>query len=483
MAYPPPSVPTVAIIGGGFTGAAVAYHLARLADERSRIVVFEPRAEIGLGVAYSTQDPVHRINVPAARMTLLPDDEEHFARWLASNDALDGDPHATLANGQSYPARRLFGRYVSEELHPLLASGRIQHHRARIASVVQDGGGWALTTEAGRAFTADIIVIATSHPPPVPPALLAKAFEGEPKFIADPWRSEALAPIATDDRVLVVGTGLTMADAIATLDARGHRGPITAISRRGQRSRSHAPTHVEPFGDFATRPSRTARDLLRRVRATARADGPWQGLFDRLRVQGPDIWRALPLIERRRLIRHLRPFWDTHRFRIAPQIGAILDRRIAQGTLVIQAASVRRAEVRSGRFVVTVEIRSGPGKSGQTPSDRLRTLTFDAVIATTGPGHGSILDSQPFLADLLACGSLVPDPTGLGIAVDEASRLIGTHGPNSRAFVAGPLARGTFGELMGLPEVTNHAIFVATNIAGLLAECCAQAKPALSEAP
>jgi len=463
MPHTLPTVPTVAIIGGGFTGAAVAYHLARLADEPVRILVFEPRAEIGLGVAYSTPDPVHRINVSAARMTLLPDDEDHFVRWLAAHGELDGDPDATLENGQSYPARRLFGRYVSEQLRPLLASGQVEHHPARIISVASEGSGWLLATDSGESFAANIVVIATSHPPPVPPAILAQAFGGEPKFIADPWATAALAPIGRDDRVLVVGTGLTMADTVATLDARGHRGPITAISRRGQRSHSHAATHVEPFGDFVTRPSRTALDLLRRVRVTARAGRPWQGLFDRLRVQGPDIWKALPLVERRRLVRHLRPFWDTHRFRMAPQIGAILDRRIADGTLTIQAASIRQAEMRSGRFAVTLQ-----GCLGQNRAGTLGTQTFDAVIATTGPGHGSILKSQPFLAELRASGSIVPDPTGLGIAVDEASRLIGTHGPSPRAFVAGPLARGAFGELMGLPEVTNHALSVATTVSGLL---------------
>jgi len=458
MPFTLPTVPTVAIIGGGFTGAAVAYHLARLTGEPLRIVVFEPRAEIGLGLAYSTQDPAHRINVPAARMSLLPGDEGHFVRWLAAHDALDGDPVATLANGQSYPARRLFGRYVSEQLRPMLADGRIEHHRARIASVANEADRWALTGDTGETLAADVIVIATSHPPPAPPAILSAAFEGEGRFIADPWADGALASIARDDRVLVVGTGLTMADVIATLDARGHRGAITAISRRGQRSHSHALGHVEPFGDFATQPSRTALDLLRRVRAAVQKGGPWQGLFDRLRVQAPQIWRALPLAERRRLIRHLRPFWDTHRFRIAPQVGAVLDRRIAAGTLSIRAATIGGARMQGAQCAVTLKDR---GRA-------TRTEIFDAVIATTGPGHGNVLASQGFLATLVTSGLLVPDPTNLGVAVDDESHMIGRDGPNPRAFVAGPLARGTFGELMGLPEVTNHAVFVAKSVIAVI---------------
>ncbi|MBB2200937.1 FAD/NAD(P)-binding protein [Gluconacetobacter tumulisoli] len=456
----------VAIIGGGFTGAAVAYHLTGAGTGTGTVaapvVVFEPRPTLGAGVAYGAQDPNHRINVPAARMSLSTDEPDDFRAWLERDGVLEGDPEARLPNGAVYPARSVFGRYIAARLAPRLAEGRVEHRRARVTAVRPDeAGGWRIDTDDGRRTSADIVVIATSHPPPAPPACLADlAVEakasGGTMFIADPWAVGALDAIGTDDRVLIVGTGLSMADVVSTLDAAGHRGPITALSRRGQRSHGDLSDNATAWGDFSTGAEGSARGLLRRVRRTLRdnPDQPWQTIFNALRRQAGPIWAALNPAEQRRLVRHLRPFWDVRRFRIAPQAERVLDRRIAAGMLRIEAGRLTGAARRAGSFDVAIRPRG----------EAERRMTVDAIVTTTGPDHARILSSQPFLADLARQGYLERDPAGLGLHTDRAGHAVSSGRAHPTLLVAGPLSRGTFGELMGLPEVTVNAQMVAATI-------------------
>jgi uncharacterized NAD(P)/FAD-binding protein YdhS len=72
---------TVAIIGGGFTGAVLAAQLLDESDDIS-VVVIEKGANLGRGVAYGTPHSEHLLNVPANNMSAYSDDPEHFLRWL-----------------------------------------------------------------------------------------------------------------------------------------------------------------------------------------------------------------------------------------------------------------------------------------------------------------------------------------------------------------------------------------------------------------
>ncbi len=456
----------IAIIGGGCTGAATAVHLLRRLgpETRADITIYEPRETLGTGLAYSTSEPVHRINVPAEKMSLYPDEPTSFVSWLERTHALDEDPQAFAPDGQPYPRRAAFGAYVASEIAPYLAEGTVHHVRAAVERIEKDGAHWRIiAAQHGEGeiapAEADLVVLAVSHPPPATPRTL-QGVANHPGLIADATLPDALNAVQPDDRILIVGNGLTAADVIAALETRGHKGAIVSISRRGLRSRGHADKPQEPFGDFITHPPKHASELLHRVRATIReanAQGiSWHAVLDALRIQGQELWRTLPLAEKRRLVRLARPYWDVHRFRIAPQVEAVLDKAVADGRLRILAASLKDARAEGDTLAVTLRHRG---------SHALETLIFDWVVVTTGPAHGGILESQPCLKSLADAGLIGLCATGLGIACDASARAISKDGASTPSLlIAGPLARGTFGELMGLPQVTEHAVFIAQEI-------------------
>jgi len=457
--------PVVAIIGGGVSGAAVAYHLVkRFGRNLPKIIVFEPRAEIGRGLAYDTEDGAYRINVPAARMSLQPSDLGEFQAWIQAHDALRDDPDAAQADGRVFPRRRVFGDYVHWLLKPLLTSGAIIHCRAAVTNVERYGSKWLIFDDQGKCTDANIVVIATTHPPPAAPAQLATPLADHPRYIADTTRPSALDVIQRQDRVLILGNGLTAADVIASLSKRGHQGAVTAISRRGLRSRGHATTAQDPYGDFITDPATTASSLLRKIRQTIDEAGgqalTWHAVIDQLRAQGHELWRALSTVERQRVVRHLRPYWDAHRFRLAPQVEAVLNAATHEGRLEMFAASVVDARV------VGEEIHCHLQRRHARETFRQR---FDALVVATGPAHGGILDSQPWLKGLAEKGYLKIDPTGLGLACNWSSEALGFEGQvMPTLLISGPLARGTFGELMGLPQIIGQAVQIANEIAGKL---------------
>ncbi|MFD1333072.1 hypothetical protein ACFQ4O_13790, partial [Methylopila musalis] len=182
---------------------------------------------------------------------------------------------------------------------------------------------------------------------------------------------------------------------------------------------------------------------------------PWQRVLDAVRTQGPAIWAALPVSERRRVVRRLRPFWDVHRFRVAPQVEAAITRGAVSGKVRIFKAEPVKVE--AGETGVAVTLRLGP--------DRFEVVTVDAVVLATGPAHRSLLEADAFARGLAELGLITLDEVGLGLAADPRSRAIGADGASDRPlWIAGPLARAAFGELMGLPEVSRHGEFVAREV-------------------
>ena len=453
----------IVIIGGGFAGAACAFHLLRDHPGLAcALTIVEPRAQLGAGLAYSSPAPEHRTNVAASRMTLVPEEPAHFHDWVLASGEPGRDPGSAMADGRLYPARAVFGRYVGAQLAALVAARPgvvFRHVRERAERVVGDGGGFAVTLEGGEVLRADAVVLAVSHSAPELPA----ALRGCEAVLPDPWDVAALDGVAAGARVLIVGTGLTACDVAARLLAQGRAGPITMLSRHGLLPRARTLLAVVAEGDFTTRPETTAVGLLRRVRramAAALAAGrPWENVVDALRQQSWAAWGALDWGQRRALLRHLRTWWDVHRYQSAPQIDVALADARAAGRLKVRAGRVLGVADTAAGAAVRVQPRGGAGET---------VLVADAIVNCTGPGHRGVVAGHTVLRGLAEAGGLMADPAALGIWVDGEGRVLRQDGTAWRnLFVAGPLARGTFGELMGLPQVNLQPRDVAARLAAL----------------
>lgn len=96
---------TVAFAGGGASGTLTAAALTKR-TEAARVVIVDPSAQLGRGVAYATDCPRHVLNVPAGKMSAVPAEPDHFVRWLVAN--------AKGPYGQaSFVPRSAYGDYLS----------------------------------------------------------------------------------------------------------------------------------------------------------------------------------------------------------------------------------------------------------------------------------------------------------------------------------------------------------------------------------
>ena len=145
-----------------------------------------------------------------------------------------------------------------------------------------------------------------------------------------PWVEPTGGGAPSEANLLILGTGLTMVDTALALEEQNHTGRIVALSRRGLLP--HAHQQVEALRIDASRApfDRALSALLRWLRATVREaktrGEDWRSVVDGLRPHTQAIWRAMTPSRRERFLEHARPWWDTHRHRMAPDVAA----RIAQ---------------------------------------------------------------------------------------------------------------------------------------------------------
>ena len=425
----------VAIVGGGASGTILAAQLAR---RGIRSILIDGSGRMGRGVAYSTTEPAHLLNVRAEGMSAVAGEPDHFAQAF---EAEGGDR-------RGFAQRRFFARYLSDILDEAVAGGCAQPVEATAVGATRADSGWRLDFDDGSSADADALVLAVGNQEPEP--LRAFASVGG-RFVRNPWGGDARAAVAelaeTGEAALLVGTGLTMVDLVLSLDAAGHRGRIVALSRRGLIPRSHADFDPAPV-ELDDVPSGNVRALWRWLRRRSAEIG-WRAAVDSLRPHSHPLWQALTADQQHRFLRHARPWWDVHRHRIAPEVGATIARLVGEGRLEIVAGRIVAARETDGGIEVEYRRRR---------SAALQYETFAYAFNCTGPLHSMERTRDPLLRSLLDAGNVRPDHLGIGLEIDGTCRA-GEH-----LWAMGPLTKGRYWEIIAVPDIREQAAEVAADI-------------------
>lgn len=449
---------TIAIIGGGFSGAMVAAHLLRSATQPLTLFLIERQSTVGQGIAYSTPFDCHLLNVPAGKMSAFAQEPTHFLEWLHHH------PWGMAAgvDATTFVPRRLFGEYIQAVLADAEAEAssgvclkrlndeaiacELENHRCKIRLL------------SGTRLNVDRVVLALGTFPPGNPAVTNPLFYQSDRYIQSPWAALArLQKVDPNESILLIGSGLTMLDLVVALHQQGHQGPIQVVSRRGLLPQAHQAAQVY---SMASQPRpKTMRALVRWVRQlteAAVAEGyDWRSVVDALRPEIQTLWQALSITEQRRFLRHVQPYWEVHRHRVAPAIAQVATQLLNSQQLQVHAGRIQEYCEDAGGVTVLLRRRG---------SRELTSVRAGLVVNCTGPTCDYHKSHHPLILGLLGSGLGRSHPLNLGLDVSETGALITAEGQSQHFYTLGSVQKGRLWETTAVPEIRQQAQALAQTL-------------------
>ena len=438
----------ITVIGGGASGTLLAINLLKYeGHSRLEINLVEKRSTIGRGVAFSTEQDVHLLNVPAAKMGAFADDVEHFHRWL--------EEKGRSFEPNSFVPRRVFGEYLRDCLENASQSKasnvtlNIFDDEAVDVSFEDDKAQVLL--KSGDVLYSEKVALAFGNFLPPHPSVADQSFTRSPNYFQDPWNPEVFKSIKPDESIFIIGTGLSMVDVTMQLNKLGHRGTITGISTRGLLPAVHKLGFTYPaFHDEVKNISRIT-DLLKIVRRhseKASSNGSnWRAVIDSLRPVTQQIWLNLPLAEKKYFMQHLSRYWNVARHRMPPEAAVVLDELRGIGQLQILKGRLEKITANGAHF--EIEYRTIGSE---------QHATADVIVNCIGSESKFDQLDSTLVHNLIDAGRIRCDELSFGLDATPAGELIGSDGETGEVlYTLGTALKGILWESTAIPEIRTQA--------------------------
>lgn len=423
----------IAVIGAGFSGTMV---VRQLMDQgfNGIIELFQSNQSIGLGPAYSEQNPELLLNVRSANMSAFPDEKDHFLHFLQEHFPEHADP-------SSFCPRYIYGKYLkclwTETLH--------RTTKIPVTLVVREDA-FVDSTDYSH------IVLATGNELPRISKVISESVQHSSLFLANPWNNQ-LPILDSEDPIFILGNGLTMVDTVLNLRKSGATQQIIALSRHGFQILSHPQVKNAPRNIVL--PNKTSLlELLTYFNKKRKSESleEFLGRIDACRPAIAAWWQGFSKAEKHFFLKHLRHRWGTVRHRIPTEIAQQITLEEASGKLLVLAGKLIEADLQEGKITVRY---AAQGKE--------RTIQCALFINCTGPETSIAHMFNPTIQDFLAKKWILPDEVQQGIHIDP-TRHVALGKSSIPIYAIGNLCKGTFWESTAIGELRSQAKLIAKDI-------------------
>lgn len=431
----------------------VAINLLRHAHQAfSNIIIIEKESPGTLGHAYSTSDSVHLLNVPAHNMSAFANNSDDFTDWLSAMGYDYG--------GDSFVPRKVYKQYIYHtlqiELNDKEKSERCILLNDRAIDIIP--AGHIVLLESGVKVHFDKVILALGNFAAAPLALDNNEYLHHPGYFPTAWNDQLFSKMKLTDKVLIIGTGLTMVDVVLSLRQQQHAGAITALSVHGLTPMPHHKSTTCEIADTEIRHIGTALQALkmvrRHIREVAKRGISWHSVVDAIRPCTQSIWQHLSVAERKLFMQHLRHLWGVARHRVPNECSETLQHLLKQQQLSIVAGRIRSIMI-NHENTFNIHYR-------ERHSQKDNLTTADVIVNCMGPESNYEKLNDPLIKNLLQRGLIRTDQLQLGVDCTPEGVIIEKDGGlSSFLYTIGPPAKGILWEITSVPEIRAAAARLA----------------------
>jgi len=454
--------PTITIIGGGFCGTTTLIQLLKQTDIPLNILFINKENPVAKGIAFSSYNKNHVLNVPVAKMSALPDDPDNFINWIKAKPEYKDFVDDELPD--AYLPRVIYGNYLAElfneTLHNLPAFVNVEQINDEAFDIKPLSIGAEIIFRKSSPVIADKIVIALGNFNPGNPNIKNESFYNSKNYFQNPWSIEAVTGLKENEDVLIIGTGLTMVDNVLSLLENNFRGKIFAVSTNGYFPLFHKKRspyteilkELHPPYDI----SKLYNIFRKHIKYVLSNGITGEAVVDAVRPKTQEIWLSLSLDDKIKFMSHIRHLWGVARHRLPKGIYFQMQDLISKGRLEIIAGRLQELNEVNDNVQVVLKERMSQEK---------REFTVSRVINCTGPQTDLTKVDKALVVNLLKRGLIIPDEMKLGInALPDGTIIQKDNSISTILFTIGSMLKGILWESTAVPELRAQAKTLAAEL-------------------